>query len=520
MVMFLRPDGVSRVRGSLEYGRGSHGGAYEVRGQANADGRFALNAGRWIQRAWSGERPFDIEGRIIPDGRTIEARLPRCKIGELRATREAGSGETRRSEPKPLSKKAIAWADGVRQRIAEFRAGGDDSPKLWQPIQREITFRMPFGGSSQLSAELAEALDEARANIGAQILLARLAEETKTGGKAAISAAVRIANEVRYRRWWPMAEVDRVVSAARDRAVEIMRPELQALAALASDLPETLDGLIKARAALAPIEARKAAMTRAFRSADPTLLVEPLYERIAKIETSASVAAELREALRQARSGSDPIGATAELLRRALGPTPPASLAALVKQAEEHAVYAAIVIEDRSSTRHAGEPTAQAFALAVHDRARRLNNLIGSQEARCRRGRYANVLDATFCAPFLLLDTMGGLRARLTRVTKLGCEVEEPDVQYLCRINWDVRIHSAKGGLLAPDLTRKLIETVMPGGETQELRFRRLGPSGQQRWDITRINPPDPPIADEPPLTCPWGEFDAGGFCMSYGDFE
>lgn len=523
LVLFLRPDGISRVRGVLEFGRGSQSGAYEVRGQAEADGSFALDAGRWVRRAWSGERPFDVEGRILPDGMTIEARLPQCKIGELHATREATSEAARRSKPDLLSPKAAAWADDIRKRIAAFRIGGDGSSRLWQPIRTEIALRMPHGGSRELRDELVEALDEARASIGSDALLARLAQEGTAGGDAAVSAAVRIANEARNRRWWPKPAVDRVVSAARERVVELTRPQLQALAAMAPKLPVTLDGLIKAREALAPVEARRGAMTRAFGSVDPEKRLEPLARRLAEIEASGEIAAELRAALKRERASADPIGATARLLTRAFGTTPPSALAPLIKEAGEHAVFAAIIVEDKSTERHPGEPTARAFALALHNHTRWLNDLITSQEARCRSGRYANVLDATACGPIVLLDKMGGLRARPKRVTKLGCEVEEPGVRYMCRFNQDLAIHSAKGGLLAPDLTRRLLDTVMPGyqGEVTQARFRRIGEPGQRRWEITRPDRPEPPpVRSEPPLQCPWGEIEIGGFCSTYTAFD
>lgn len=77
----------------------------------------------------------------------------------------------------------------------------------------------------------------------------------------------------------------------------------------------------------------------------------------------------------------------------------------------------------------------------------------------------------------------------------------------------------ARGGALARDLSGKLMNAVMPGVEGAEMskaRFRRTGEPDRERRLLTREGRPFVASGDSRAVTCPYGEFDAGGFCFPF----
>jgi hypothetical protein len=282
----------NRVIGRFEFKTSRGTGIYAVEGTAQSDGKFSLKAGRWIHHP-GGTVKYGFEGRVTVGTREIEATFPQCRTGRIHASRTGDAGprpNNQRSAARPTqrdgtrTRNADAWVESMRDKIAAFERQGDATSRAWRQIRHEIIFRKPIGVPAATEKQLFAALDAARAKLGADALLARLASDTTTSRNGKLGGALQIAYEARRMNWWPEKELSRVIIAARNQAAEVLRLEFQAVAALADKLPETLDGLVQARAALAPLDRNRASLLQAFRTDDPEDILEPLLRRIAAIE--------------------------------------------------------------------------------------------------------------------------------------------------------------------------------------------------------------------------------------------
>jgi len=65
---------------------------------------------------------------------------------------------------------------------------------------------------------------------------------------------------------------------------------------------------------------------------------------------------------------------------------------------------------------------------------------------------------------------IGDLKARIVRVAKRGREVEKPGEQ--CMFVQDIRVHSAVGSALSPDLMAVLLDKIAPGNSGEVARAR------------------------------------------------
>jgi len=329
-----------------------------------------------------------------------------------------------------------------------------------------------------------------RAGVRAEALLVELVsgpDRLRDGGMGRVLWVVDQALASK----WPEDVVARVVEAGRARAAEVLRPELQEAAALAAELPATLDGLRRARTALAPVEAYRASMIRAFGTIDPEGLLNPLWFRVAQIELDPSLPDELRAALAEARLAENPPLATDALIAQVFGTAdPPAAFASIIAEARELAAIAAIDVEDRSP---AGadplEPTAADIAAFARKRQLDGNAEYARFVAWCVSGGYGDdPVAAIECLPAAMVGQTGGINGRLVRIVKIGCEVEVPGRQYRCDFLQDVEIVPTAGGALAPDLIDAVVGKLMPGGyqgEVMDARFARSGSGRDESWDVT-----------------------------------
>lgn len=87
------------------------------------------------------------------------------------------------------------------------------------------------------------------------------------------------------------------LALGKDILSDALRPQLTQAADLAGNLPTSLDGLITARNALAPIEEYRQSLEQAFGTIDQENLLPPLWQRIAALESHQDVAVEFRAAL-------------------------------------------------------------------------------------------------------------------------------------------------------------------------------------------------------------------------------
>lgn len=521
MTLTIRQDR-ARLTGEFQFDTAGRRGGYAVSGSIRRNGGFHLDPGRWIDDPGSMRR-VPLRGSLTANSGRIEGRLG-CRKGAFHAQRTGNAppaaplAQNRRDRPAKASREED-WVASVRTQIAALAKAADTSNAQWRQVEHEIIFRAPFGTKVERKKQMQAELDAARAGVEADGLLAQLVTEPGKPWNAQIGRALWVADNARTNRRWPAAQKERVVAAARERAADVLRGELGTVAALADTLPPTLEGLKTARQALEPLEHYRHSLERAFGTIDPANVLQPLLRRLAAIEAEPTLALELRQALAQTRRGNDPIVATENLLLQALGPQPNRALAPIIAEARDLALVAAIVVEDQSgSPADPREPSAWNIAAAIHTQARDINELVAGLQARCRTGKFSNVFDATACIPFLGLDLVGGMQARVVRVAKRGCEVEKPGEQFLCSFVQDIRIHSATGGPLAPDLTAVLIDTVMPGyrGELSRARFRRSGTAGGERWEMERTYKSVAQSNQGAPLICPDGEYDAGGFCFPF----
>lgn len=519
MVLTIKQVAEHRVSGDFEFRRGATRGSYAVAGALDQQGMFNLDPTTWLKRA-SRFEAISLQGRLTPSGDAIEGKFPACPNGSYRATRASitaqerqpapASQRTRReaapsplpsngfrseaaerrggaaqarprpSDPPSVRPEDAAWATMIRGEIARLVASRETQNAPWRAVGHKIVFSNHRANPVSSRALMVE-FENARAGVRADILIDELASAPARLSDGALGRVLRVVNEALASKW-PPELVKRVREAARARATDVSRPELQAAASLAPDLPATLEGLAKARAALAPIESYRAALVNAFGTIDPEGILVPLRQRIDKIEADPAVAAELRRTLAEARREKNPRAATEQLLTNVFGvrPPPPA-LATIVAEGRELAALAAITVESRpgtSSDPH--EPSARDVAAFAAKRAAEINRIFAA--LKCKPGPISDPIIFAKCG-------LGNLEVRMVRVIKERCLVETPAQQFLCEFRQDVRLVNAHNGEPVPIVNLlNVLSSIIPGGypgEVSQGRFVRRGATSPKGWTVS-----------------------------------
>lgn len=461
-----------QISAEFEYQLDTRTEKYAVFGAVSATGIFSLMPAPRNEPN-SGVQSLALDGKLDPGGVAIEGTIRRCPAGSFRATRTQlaprddrrtppGGMGARPSVPTPNDPKhtpeAANWIDTIRTSIKRLLETRATDTWAWRDLGNQIVLKAPRSVDLATRQGLLAELEGARAQVRADGLIEQLATGPARLSEGGMGRVIWVMDQAE-RSKWPKEQVERVRAAARTRAAQVARPELQAARSMANDLPATLASLMLARTALAPLDDYRAALVRHFGTIDPEKLAEPLFRRIVEIETSPGVAVELRAALAEARRDKDPRLATEDLLRRALGPDPASSpLAAVVSEGRELAELAAIQVVDRSSSQDQLEPTAADIATFAHSRA-------GDATAK--------------------VGQMFRLKARIARIEKINCSTESAGSMYVCSFLQKVEIVFLDGGPLSPDIIQK-IDPFIPGGYKGDIvraRFTRSLSPGR-KWDV------------------------------------
>jgi hypothetical protein len=290
-----------QLKGVFEFRSGWKLAKYNVAGIATSSGKFQLEPGSWIMQP-SGFRASGLRGELVEMGgrKTITGTFTQCRIGSFSVSLQ----EPIEAPPPPLSKsmfdrKGSAWVNTVRGRIREFANKREDNHLWWRQLEHEVIFsRVDKPTQEQLLAEVREA----RANVNADSLLAYLASGPREFPQG-IGRALFLFSQAQ-RSEWPDKVKLRLYQACRKRVTEVLGPELTQARAFAASLPISLDGLITARAALAPVEEYRDSLEQAFGTLDQENLLMPLWQQIAALESNPDVAIEFRAALEKSAAAA------------------------------------------------------------------------------------------------------------------------------------------------------------------------------------------------------------------------
>jgi hypothetical protein len=334
-------------------------------------------------------------------------------------------------------------ADTTAALLAELGALGDDPaarPRL-EAIGREIQRLAPTLAPAT-RAELASAHAQAAAAIAtrerADNTAALLSEvrtldnwpEERATLRRLADAAARASN----------ADLDaatrqRLLASVEAKTEAIVAPILSGWRGRLAVLPESLAGLDETRR----LEAEAATLAREAGRPLPALaeLRRAIGQARGRLIASETVQREFLASLANLRPTPDGRAAIAERAGRHYTPEEFASLtrsgpfARAIEERAEALERAAITVEDRSTTRVAGEPTAEEMLQAVKAPLDEYNAQIRETYARCERGgAQGNPILAMQCIS--VLATGGRVDARITRFSKLGCQRPEVIPGYIC----------------------------------------------------------------------------------------
>lgn len=534
-----------RFSGEFSFSVGVAQGSYRIAGSVDSSGGFRLQPKAWIHRP-KGFDALAMRGRVATGGTHIGGTFPRCKTGgfsmalterlplpqedkaidvDPQQDQAVDASQQDQAQPAPVSKEDQdkAWADGIRARIAELVQAGDDNWEPWGNIKNEIRSNAP---DSATAHGLMDELEEGRNQIQAHAWLAEWASTVTQSPDDELQHALNGLSHANGAQW-PEQVVAGIREAMRGRVAAALRPLFSEVASQVPTLTATLDSIIRVRAALEPLWYSRNSVIEAYGTMDPEGILEPVWIRIAEIEKDPRVAEELGAAFAQARGLTNPRWETEQVVNRVFGPEPPAShLAPMIESARELANIAAIQVADESSdVADPLEPSAWNIAAFVYTRAIAINASVAVREKQCAAGQYSDPIGALECLPFLSTgQLLGGLQARVARVAKRGCTVEKPGTEFRCSFLQHIDFVSAAGGPLAPDLTDRLVGDYFPDGyrgEVNEARFHRAGADGKERWVVTWESRPVAVSGDagHRPVSCPYGQYDAGGFCFPFNAF-
>ncbi len=384
---------------------------------------------------------------------------------------------------------AVAWEATTREELAAIRVAGPEALGRLRAVEGDIrrrSNRLPEATAEAMAAEVAalrEELEAAAREEAAERLIARLDGAGNDLDQGHLGTALRVADEAGASDMTP-EQVARVVEAARSKAETILTPRLTAAAALAGELPASLDGLRRARAALAPFDRYREGMDRTFGSIDPDGRLQPLYARLGALESDPAVLAEIAAALAAAAASDRPREAVEALsveVAGADGTEAGPEIATLIAAARDEAEVNAVVVEDRSTSPDPAEPTAREIASFALQRVREVSAGMAEMDATCTSGQVSDPMLAIACLGNPALWTgQTGSGVTLLRVSKLGCEPEVAGTQYLCSFVQDARIEIAGGAAFGADRWGDLSQQ-LSGGEAVDARFIRAAGGG---WNV------------------------------------
>ncbi len=467
-----------RLAGVFEFRARLNHASYKVIGTATASGAFELKPGAWLKHP-SGFRASGLQGQLFRFGNKdgMRGTLSECRKSHFVAVRKPRIETT----PPPAVAKSRerdinVLTKAVRAGIRELSLRRDRNRHWWNKIEHSVIFsRLDRKAKDALLAEI----EDARADVEARALLDELAAGPKEYPKA-IGRALHVLGRAKAAKW-PDKVLRRVHDACEKQVAVALRPKLEQAAAMAATLPSSLEGLISARAALAPVEDYRASLTRAFGTLDPEGILKPVLRRLAEIEADPAVSAALRSELAAARRDQDPRGATESVLFRVLGSESAASpLAAVAAEGRDLAAIAAIVVEDQSpQLSDSLEPSADDIAIFAHARAREMNKLLAG--LRCKRGAIDDPITFAKCL-------LGESEFRVERIVKTGCVSETPGQQYNCSYFQGEILVIAQTGKPLP--LQRAFETIYgqlfggspSGGGTA--RFLRTSGLGEEGWIV------------------------------------
>ncbi|CAN7696528.1 hypothetical protein [Neorhizobium sp. LjRoot104] len=454
MVLSINEISNDRLKGVFEFRSGGSLAKYNVTGTATPSGTFELEPGAWTLQP-PRFRATALRGEIVEMGgrKAIRGTLTQCKTGSFLAFLQ----KPIEPPPPPLSKgmfdaKGPAWIDAVRGRIREFVEKREDNQHWWNMLENEVIFsRVDRPTRDQLLAEVREA----RANLGADSLLADLASGPREFPQG-IGRALIIFRQAQKSEW-PNKIKLRVYQACQKRVGEVLRPLLTQAAASAAGLPTSLDGLIRARAMLAPLEEYRGSLEQAFGTLDQENLLTPLWQRIAALESNPAVAVEFRAALEKARQQPDPRSATENVIFSVLGQQEFASpLTAIAKEGRRLAALTEVEVANNAQNEDGSEPGANDIAAYMHGLTETINATFAAM--RCAPGKY------DFDPITIARCKMGELEVRLKRVVKIACRAEKPRQQYLCQFDHRSQLVSFRTGQPVPLEESLSLQAYFPGG--------------------------------------------------------
>ncbi len=269
---------------------------------------------------------------------------------------------------------------------------------------------------------------------------------------------------------------DTVRAAAEAKAAAILAGPKAAAVAVVPGLPNSLDGLRQAQAAMAPLAAWRAGMEAAFGSLDPEGVLRPLHARIAELRADAGVQAEFADALAEVEARGDAQGAVMAaaapyIVADDLVHAP--EFARIVERAILHAELRQVKLVDNSKATSPGEPTIADIATFVFERVRSANADIRRQEESCLASEFNDPLSALACLsqPAVWSGQAGQFGVVLLGVEKLGCTEEVPGARYVCLFIQTIDINMPDGMGIGgiPGMT---------SGEVLDAMFLKTEPDG------------------------------------------
>ncbi|WP_406873012.1 hypothetical protein WHT83_03845 [Aminobacter sp. P9b] len=465
-----------KLKGVFEFRSGWHKAKYHVVGTTTSTGAFQLDPGPWIMQP-TGFRAVGLQGQVARFGSRpmIQGTLLDCNGGSFTAFLQPPPEEP---PPPPLAKmfdrKGPQWIKAVRDRVQEYVRKRVDKPRWWNQLEREVGFsKVDQATRETLLAEVREA----RADVRADALLQELASGPKEFPQG-IGRALFIFRQAQTSEWPDKTKL-RVYKACQKQVAEVLRPKLTEIAALAANLPTTLEGLAEARAAIAPMEDYRHSLEQAFGTLDQENLLSPMLKRIAELELNPAIAIAFREALAVARQQSDPRTATENVIYNVLGQASSSyPLAAIAAEGRKLAALAEVVVESIASEGDRSEPSASDMAAYMFTLVERFNAPLAAM--RCAPGQH-DVTDLPRCQ-------LGELEARLKKIVKSGCQAEKPGQQYVCDFNQYSQLVYFRTG--EPPVDSFALSTRFPGGRMegpQKVRFVRQVLGGG--WVGSRASP-------------------------------
>ena len=313
MVLSITKTSRGNFSGELNLQAGGQANNYAVVGKTTSPDTFQIQLANWKVPGFQGMYP--LKGKIIQEGGrdAIRGDLRECKKGSftayLKAPPATAPADRLYVEENYWKRKGPGFVKGIRDRTQQYAQKRESDQQRWKILEEEVIH-------SHLEMPTREALwnevKQARANIGADALLAELAAVPKTFPNG-VGRAIFVISTAQAMKW-PDEVTLRVHKACLTHATESLRPMLKEIAVLAQGQPN-LETLMEVREKLAPIETFRQSLENAFGTIDPENVLAPM----AKLEANTAVKDEFRTALAKARQTSTPRKSTEEVIFSVLG---------------------------------------------------------------------------------------------------------------------------------------------------------------------------------------------------------